>query len=151
MVQQCTRTRNLVPPQKVTLTDADRLLILQVIGRTGSARTTKIQEAEDLIRHRFLKCHTARKHNRTKEADLYYLRAATLKAALQATLRDLAERSPRPPLPPGDANRIAEAWGSTLPAESAERRFAMPEIPPLHQWEPDSRERCESMYRECGV
>jgi hypothetical protein len=143
MVQQCVRSGNLFqPPQKAHLTDADRLLIIQVIGRTGSARVAKIQEVEDLIRHRYLKCHTARKHNRTKEADIYYEKAATLRTALTATLRDLAD-SPRPPLPPQDADRISEAWGSTLPAEIPE--------PPLHPWEPDQVERIYSGYRECGV
>lgn len=143
MIQQCVRTRNLVPTQKATLPDGDKLLLLQIIGRTGSARATKIQEAEDLIRHRFLKVATARKHNRPLEADIYYLRAATLKTALAATLLDLAD-SPKPPIPPQDADRVAEAWGDTLPRE-------LPEIPPLHQWEPDQIERIYSGYRECGV
>ena len=143
MVQQCHRSGNLFqPPQKGTLYPRDTALILGILAHTGTERQIVVTEIEDRIRHLYLKCKAAWQNGHPTTADGYYLRAATLKTALAATLRDLAD-SPRPPLPPSDADRIAEAWGSTLPPE-------MP-APPLHQWAPDQVERIYSGYRECGV
>ena len=91
MVQQCTRTRNLVPPQKATLDPRDTALILGILAHTGSERQAVVDDAEERIRHLYLKTAAARQNGHPATADIYYLRAATLKCALAATLRDLAD------------------------------------------------------------